>query len=637
MSNITITLPDGSRLEFSPGVTGSDIVKKIGPRLAKDAIALKINDQNILDLMTPIDKDCAIRVLTEKDPESLNVLRHSTAHLMSEAVQSLFQNVKVTIGPATETGFYYDYDYDKPFTPEDLEKIEKKMSEIIQAKHPFCRTLISKKEAKDKFKKMHEDYKVEIIESIPDEKVSLYQQGEWTDLCRGPHVPNSGWIKAFKLLSIAGAYWRGDEKNKMLQRIYGTAFFSKKDLDAYLFQIEEAKKRDHRKLGRELDLFSFHEEAPASPFFHPKGTVIYNLLIDFMRSLYRVHGYQEVITPQILDVALWHKSGHYENYRDNMYFTEIDERQFAIKPMNCPTHTFIYSARMRSYRDLPLRIADFGRLHRYERSGVISGMTRVRTFCQDDAHIFCSVDQIESEIKGVVDLILKTYQKFNFDTVNISFSTRPEKRAGSDDIWDNAEAALKNVLVSLGRPYRVHLGDGAFYGPKIDFNIKDAIGRLWQCGTIQLDFSMPERFGLVYTGKDGKEHRPVMIHRAILGSLERFIGILIEHFGGTFPVWLAPVQAIILNVTDNQVDYAKKVYSDLQRIGVRVELDISNEKLGYKIREAQLQKIPYMIVIGDKEVQSNTISIRKRDGQTMDARPIESLAQLIREDVDQRR
>lgn len=632
MKKISLTLPDGSHLEFPQGTVGSDVVQKIGPRLAKDAIALKLNDEKIVDLMTPLEESAKIRVLTEKDPDALKVLRHSTAHIMSEAVQSLFPKAKVTIGPATETGFYYDYDYSSGFTPEDLTKIEKKMAEIISTKNTFHRTLIDKKEAIRKFKNMHEDYKVEIIQDIPDEKVSLYQQGEWMDLCRGPHLPHAGWVKAFKLLSIAGAYWRGDEKNKMLSRIYGTAFFSQKDLDDYLKQLEEAKKRDHRKLGKELDLFSFHDVAPASPFFHPKGTIVYHLLVDYIRNLYRSYHYQEVITPQILDVSLWHKSGHYENYKENMYFTEIDERQFAIKPMNCPSHTFIYSSQKRSYRDLPLRIADFGRLHRYERSGVLSGLTRVRTFCQDDAHIFCSLDQIESEIKNVIQMILKVYKLFGFD-YTVSFSTRPsEKRVGSDAMWDQAENALKKVLDSLDDAYQLTPGEGAFYGPKIDFNIKDAIGRTWQCGTIQLDFSMPERFELGYTGSDGKEHRPVMIHRAILGSLERFMGILIEHYAGAFPTWLSPIQAIILNVTDNQATYCKNLYENLREKNIRVELDLRNEKLGYKIREAQLQKIPYMIVIGDKEVQSKMLAIRSRNGQDLGAMSMEDFVQQIKKE-----
>ncbi len=630
MSKISLTLPDGSSLDFQSGVIGSEVLKKLGAGLAKDAIAIKIDDHAIIDLMTPIEKNCQIKVLTEKDSESLEVLRHSTAHIMSEAVQSLFKGVKVTIGPATEQGFYYDYDYDKTFTPEDLAKIENKMSEIIQAKRAFCRTLVPKKEAREKFKKMHEDYKIEILEGIPDEKVSLYQQGEWVDLCRGPHVPHTGWVRAFKLLSVAGAYWRGDEKNKMLQRIYGTSFFSKKDLESHVHQLEEAQKRDHRKLGRELDLFSFHEESPASPFFHPKGQKVYELLVDFWKKEHTNAGYQIVKTPFILSDELWRRSGHYEHYKENMYFVKIDEKDFAVKPMNCPGHILIYNTQKHSYRDLPLRMAEIGQVHRHERSGVTHGLLRVRTFSIDDAHIFCAEEQIEEEVARVIHLLISVYQKFGFQEFKIELSTRPKDSIGSEEIWNKATSGLQNALTHLKLSYQLNPGEGAFYGPKIDFHVKDSIGRTWQCGTVQLDFSMPERFHLNYVGADSKEHRPVMIHRAIFGSVERFLGILIEHYAGAFPVWLAPVQVIILNVTDNQKEYAQKVYEKLHEAQVRVALDSRNEKLGFKIREAQLQKIPYMGVIGDKEVQSQTLSIRQRSGESLSPMTVDQFITAVK-------
>ena len=639
MSKICLTLPDGSSLEFQSGVTGLEILKKLGPGLAKDAIAIQIDHETLIDLMTPIEKNAHIKILTEKDPESLRVLRHSTAHIMSEAVQSLFKGVKVTIGPATDEGFYYDYDYDeKAFAPEDLAQIEKKMNDIIEAKRPFCRTLISKKEAKEKFKKMHEDYKVEIIDGILDEKVSLYQQGEWVDLCRGPHVPHTGWIKAFKLLSVAGAYWRGDEKNKMLQRIYGTSFFSKKDLETHLHHLEEAQKRDHRKLGKDLDLFSFHEEAPAMPFFHEKGTILYEKILDYCyKNILSRTKYKIVKTPFIYSDTLWKKSGHFENYKENMYFTSQEGMSMAVKPMNCPGHVLIYKNDQHSYRELPIRIAEFGFVHRFERSGVVHGLFRVRGFAQDDAHHFCAEDQVEAEVKDLIHDILKTYQDFGFKEIQIEFSTRPKKSIGSDELWKKAEAALENTLKKSNVHFKVNPGDGAFYGPKIDFHIKDSLGRTWQCGTIQLDFSMPERFDATYIGADGNKHHVVMIHRAILGSPERFIGILIEHYAGAFPVWLAPVQVIILNVTDSQKEYAQNVFDGLQKANIRTTADLRNEKLGFKIRQAQLQKIPYMVVIGDKEVQSQKISIRHRTGEMVSSMTVDQLIAAIRaEEVNYR-
>ena len=553
-----------------------------------------------------------------KEPEihsHVETVRHSCAHVMAHAVQKLWPQAKFGIGPTIDNGFYYDIDLDVKLTPEDLPKIEGVMNQLIKADQPFVRSEHSIDEALAKFEKLGQSFKLEIISTLRDnlgaKTVSTYQEGDFVDLCRGPHVAKTGEIKAFKLLSLAGAYWRGNEKNPQLQRIYGTAFESKAELDEYLHLIEEAKKRDHRKLGKELDLFSFHPEAPASPFFHPKGTVIYNRLVQYMRDLYGPYEYQEIITPQILDVALWHKSGHYDNYRENMYFTEVDERQFAVKPMNCPASTFVYASQKRSYRDLPLRLADFGRLHRYEKSGVTAGLTRVRTFCQDDAHVFCSPDQIEDEIKKVVGMILQTYKMFGFTDMKVYLSTRPEKRVGSDELWDQAESALKSVLDNMGRPYTLNPGDGAFYGPKIDFCVGDALKRYHQLGTIQLDFNLPERFNLDYVTTENTAKRPVMIHRAVLGSLERFMGIFIEHVAGAFPFWLAPVQARIVPIKDPHNDYCRAFMLFLKNNGIRVDMDARNESMGLKTREAQTSKIPFALVAGDREMQGNQFAVRK--------------------------
>lgn len=545
----------------------------------------------------------------------LETMRHSAAHVMAHAITRLWPGAKFGIGPTVENGFYYDVDLPVKLTPEDLPKIEKEVQKIIQTNEPFVREEHSIDEAIAFFRKHDQPFKVEIIENLRDltgaKTVSTYREGDFIDLCRGPHVKRSGEIKAIKLLSVAGAYWRGNEKNPQLQRIYGTAFTSQAELDEYLHLLEEAKKRDHRKLGKELDLFSFIPEAPSSPFFHPKGTVIYNRLVQYVRELYGPYEYDEVITPQILDVSLWKTSGHYDNYAENMYFTTVDEREFAVKPMNCPGHTFIYASQKRSYRDLPIRLADFGRLHRYEKSGATAGLTRVRTFCQDDAHIFCRPDQIEAEIGKVVEMILKTYELFDFNDVKIYLSTRPEKRVGSDELWDTAEAALKKVLDALGRPYAVNPGDGAFYGPKIDFNVRDALKRYHQLGTIQLDFNLPNRFDLSYVGSDNGAHRPVMVHRAVLGSLERFIGLLIEHVAGAFPFWLAPVQARVVPIKEPHADYCKGFVKELKRRGMRVELDDRNESMGLKTREAQMAKIPFTLVAGDREAQANSFAVRK--------------------------
>ncbi|OFZ21654.1 MAG: threonine--tRNA ligase [Bdellovibrionales bacterium GWB1_55_8] len=558
----------------------------------------------------------ALQDLQEPEIHSeLETLRHSCAHIMAHAIQRLWPTAKFGIGPTVENGFYYDVDLDHKITPEDLPKIEAEMKRLIDKNEVFVRREHSIPDALETFRKLGQNFKLEIIETLKTETgattVSTYQEGDFIDLCRGPHIQKTGQIKAFKLLSVAGAYWRGDEKNPQLQRIYGTVFQSKAELDEYIHLLEEAKKRDHRKLGKDLDLFSFHPESPASPFFHPKGTVIYNRLVQYVRDLYGPYEYDEVITPQIMDVALWHRSGHYDNYRDAMYFTEIDERQFAVKPMNCPAATFIYSSHRRSYRDLPLRLADFGRIHRYEKSGVTAGLTRVRSFCQDDAHIFCTPDQIEREINRVVDMILKTYDLFDFTDVKIYLSTRPEKRVGSDALWDKAEDGLKKVLEGLGRPFNINPGDGAFYGPKIDFVVRDALKREHQLGTIQLDFNMPERFELGYIGSDNVEHRPVMVHRAVLGSIERFMGILIEHVAGAFPFWLSPVQARVVPIKDPHNDYCREFRTKLKEIGFRIELDDRNESMGFKTREAQTAKIPFTLVAGDREMQAGQFAVRK--------------------------
>jgi threonyl-tRNA synthetase len=557
----------------------------------------------------------------------IETMRHSAAHIMAHAVRKMWPKAKFGIGPTIENGFYYDIDFGPDFklTPEDLPKIEKEMAKIIKANAPFVRHEHPIADAIETFKSWGQTYKVEILSALAaagETKVSTYQEGLFTDLCRGPHVKAAGDIKAFKLMSVAGAYWRGKETNPMLTRIYGTAFTSQAELDEYVHLLEEAKKRDHRRIGKELDLFSFHPEAPASPFFHPKGTIIYNRLVQYVRDLYGPYEYEEIITPQILDVALWHRSGHYDNYKENMYFTQVTDssgqanstehtREFAVKPMNCPASTFVYASQKRSYRDLPLRLADFGRLHRYEKSGVTAGLTRVRTFCQDDAHIFCTPEQIETEIKRTVNMILRTYEMFGFDDVKVYLSTRPEKRVGSDQLWDTAEAGLKKVLDGMGRPYEINAGDGAFYGPKIDFCVRDAVKRYHQLGTIQLDFNMPERFDLGYTTTENTQHRPVMVHRAVLGSLERFIGVFIEHCAGAFPFWLSPLQARIVPIQDSHADYCYSMRDELRKLGIRVDVDGRNESMGLKTREAQMAKIPFTLVAGDREREAGQFAVRK--------------------------
>lgn len=640
MPQINIKLPDQSIKVFDHQPTALEVAETIGPRLAKDTLGVKINNsKEVMDLRTKLSDGDQVQLITVKSPEANEVIRHSAAHVMAQAVQKIWPEVKVTIGPVIDNGFFYDFDSPFNFTEEHFEKIEKEMQKIVDANYPVVRREVPFDEAVKTFTQMNERFKVEIIKDLGakgEKTVSVYDQGDWFDLCRGPHVQSTGQIKAFKLLSVAGAYWRGDEKNPMLQRIYATAFADKKELEQHLRNLEEAKKRDHRKLGKELGLFMFHEFAPGSPFFTGRGATVYTELQTYIRELYKEYGYQEVITPQIFDVQLFKQSGHMSNYKENMYFTRVDERDFSSKPMNCPSHCLMFAHEKHSYRDLPWRIADFGRLHRYEKSGAMHGLTRVRTFCQDDAHIFCRVDQLQQEIGSFMQLLNRIYKKLGMDNYKIYLSTRPESRMGSDEIWDRAEGALTKALEALNLPFTINPGDGAFYGPKLDIMFVDALQRPWQLGTLQLDFNAAENFDLKYTGEDNKEHRPVMLHRAILGSLERFIGVYLEHCAGHLPTWLAPVQVMILNVTDRVNDFCDEIQSLLKKNNVRVEFDRRNEKLNFKIREAQLLKVPYMIVVGDKEAEQKVLSIRTRDGQTHQNVKIEDFMKTILEDIKER-
>ena len=634
---IAVRLPDDSLRQLPEGATGTDLAAGIGPRLLEAALAIK-QDGQLTDLKAPLKDGARIEILTAKSEDSLELIRHSTAHLLAHAVKRLYPEARVGIGPVIEDGFYYDFQVEKPFTPEDLPLIEAEMRKIVAEGIEVVREDLDRDEAVARFRQMGEPLKVEIVSGIPSgDRISGYRQGDFYDLCRGPHIPNTGKLKAFKLQSIAGAYWKGDEKNAMLSRIYGTAFHTQKELDEHLQRLEEAKQRDHRKLGRELDLFSFHPQAPASPFFHPKGTQVYNGLVDYIRELYGKYGYQEVITPQILDVSLWKTSGHYDNYADNMYFTTAEEREYAVKPMNCPGHCVLFGSTKHSYRDLPLRIADFGRLHRFERSGVTHGLTRVRTFCQDDAHLFCAPDQIKAEMASFLDLLKEVYDTFAFTEMRVALSTRPEKRLGSDAIWDAAEGALAEALTEAGVPFKLNPGEGAFYGPKIEFQVLDALKRPWQLGTLQVDYMLPERFELTYTRPDGTEGRPVMLHRAILGSLERFFGILVEHCAGAFPTWLAPVQVAVLPITDRVHVHAEAVAGQLKAAGFRVELDLRNEKVNAKIREHQLLKVPYMLVLGDREAEAGTVSVRHRSQGDLGVQPLEVFLAGLREEVAARK
>ncbi|GLI18210.1 threonine--tRNA ligase [Tepidanaerobacter syntrophicus] len=630
MNEIKVTLKGGVEKLYKKGISLLEIAQDISPRLAKEALIAKV-DGKAKDLSVKVDEDCSVEILTFEDEEARKAFWHSTSHVMAQAVKRLFPETKLAIGPAIDEGFYYDFDRDESFTPSDLEKIENEMAKIVAEDYPFCRIDVTKEEALSEFKKMGEPYKVELIEALPEDvPISFYQQGEFKDLCAGPHIPSTGKIKAFKLTSLAGAYWRGDERNKMLQRIYGISFPKKSMLDEYLKRIEEAKKRDHRKLGRELDIFSLHEEGPGFPFFHPNGMVIWNLLTDFWRKEHTKRGYKEIKTPIILNEELWRRSGHWDHYKENMYFTQIDGENYAVKPMNCPGGILMYKTDSHSYRDLPIRLGELGLVHRHELSGVLHGLMRVRCFTQDDAHIFMTPSQIEDEIIGVIDLVDYFYQIFGFE-YNVELSTRPENSMGSDELWEQATSALQGALEKKGMPYKINEGDGAFYGPKIDFHLKDSLGRTWQCGTIQLDFQMPERFDLTYIGQDGEKHRPVMIHRVIFGSIERFIGILIEHYGGAFPVWLAPVQAKILPISEKHLDYAYKVKKQLDAAGIRAEVDERNEKIGYKVRDAQMKRIPFMLVTGDKEASENTVSVRTREKGDTGSKSIEEFINEVNE------
>ena len=620
MKNIKISLPGGSVVEHPVGVTAFQILSAWNGKMRKSAVAARVNGL-MVDLGHVLEENASVEPIAMTSKEGLSILRHSASHVMAQAVQDLFEDVKVTIGPAIEDGFYYDFDYSGTFTPEDLEKIENRMKEIVKSDDPFIRKVVSREEAIAFFHDRGEAYKVELLNDLPDDvtDVTLYSQGNFVDLCRGPHVPSTGMIKAFKLLNVAGAYWRGDEHNAMLQRIYGTGFASKKDLADYIAVIEEAKKRDHRRLGRELDLFQINDEAgPGLIIFHPKGALLRTIIEDWEKKEHLKRGYGIVMGPQILKGELWKKSGHFDHYRENMYYTEVDEQTYGIKPMNCLSHMLIYKSKIRSYRDLPLRYFELGTVHRHEKTGVLHGLMRARQFTQDDAHILCTPDQLNNEIKAIVDFVDDAMNIFGFQ-YEVELSTRPDKSIGSDEDWALATSALEGALKEKIPDYDVNEGDGAFYGPKIDFKLKDALGRKWQCATIQCDFTLPERFDLSYVGPDGDKHRPVMLHRVILGAIERFMGVLIEHYAGAFPVWLSPVQALVLTVTDRHIPYGEQVYRQMIDAGIRVEQDFRNEKLGYKIREGQMQKVPFMLIIGDREVDSETISVRQRDGNKTDA------------------
>jgi len=632
MGEIRVTLPDGSSKTLNEGAMVSDLATAIGAGLAKASIAGKMNGR-LVDLSARLEDNAQVELITDKSPEALEIIRHSTSHLMAQAVKQLFPKAQVTIGPAIETGFYYDFDVDAPFSPDDLDRIEEKMRQLSVANLTVERLELPKNEAVKLFRDIGEYYKIELIEALDSDKVSLYRQGDFIDLCRGPHLPSTSYCKVFKLISIAGAYWRGDEKNKMLQRIYGTAFADKKELDEYLARLEDAKRRDHRKIGRELDLFSFSDEVGAGlVIWHPKGAMLRTVLEDFERREHFKRGYDIVVGPQILKTDLWQRSGHYENYRENMYFTEVEGQGYGIKPMNCLSHMMIYKSQLRSYRDLPLRFFELGTVHRHERAGVLHGLLRVRGFTQDDAHIICTPDQLDGEIKGVISFVNDVMAIFGFD-YEMELSTRPEKSIGSDEDWERATGALFSALKDSGRPFEINEGDGAFYGPKIDIKLRDALDRRWQCATIQCDFTLPDRFDLTYIDADGERKRPVMVHRVILGAIERFIGVLIEHHAGNFPVWFSPVQTIVLTVTDNQVTYAQQIYDELRIAGIRIIKDFRNEKLGFKIREAQLQKIPYMLVIGDREMENGTVTPRFRNGKNLSPMKSSEFAEFINGEV----
>lgn len=636
MSQVSVQLKDGNVRMVDKGTTLAEFVASLSRSLAKNTLAAKV-DGNVADLRMKLERDAKVEFVSFDDAEGKDTFRHTSSHIMAQAVKRIFGDVKLAIGPAITNGFYYDFDTKEAFTPEDLEKIQKEMENIVKEDLPIERMEMGREEAIVFFKERNEDYKVELIRDLPEEAtISLYKQGEFVDLCAGPHLASTGRVKAFKLQSVAGAYWRGDEKRKMLQRIYGTSFEKKADLDGYLHMLEEAAKRDHRKLGKELDLFSIQEEGPGFPFFHPKGMVVRNELENFWRKLHFKYSYQEIKTPIILHQKLWQQSGHWDHYRENMYFTNIDDEGYAVKPMNCPGGILVYRTQHHSYRDLPLRTAELGLVHRHEISGALHGLMRVRSFTQDDAHIFMLPSQIKEEIQKVIDLFDTVYSTFGL-SYHAELSTKPEKAMGSDEVWELTTGALREALEERGMDYRVNEGDGAFYGPKIDFHLKDSIGRTWQCGTIQLDMQMPEKFDLTYVGEDGQKHRPVMIHRVAYGSIERFIGILIEHYAGAFPTWLAPVQVKILPITERQVEYARKVAANMFGQEIRVEVDERNEKIGYKIREAQLEKVPYILVVGDKEVEANTVAVRKRGQGDIGAQPVAVFVENLIKEIQEKK
>ncbi len=628
-----ITLPDGSQRSYAQPVTVAKVALSIGAGLARAALAGKV-DGRLVDTSYLISQDAGLAIVTDKDPEGLEIIRHSTAHLLAYAVKELFPDAQVTIGPVIENGFFYDFSYQRPFTPEDLAAIEKRMAELAKQDIPVTRKVLPRDEAVSYFRSINEHYKAEIIESIPaDQEVSLYTEGKFTDLCRGPHVPSTGKLKAFKLMKLAGAYWRGDSKNEMLQRVYGTAWAKKEELDAYLHQLEEAEKRDHRKLGKQLELFHMQDSSPGMVFWHPKGWTLWQEVEQYMRRKFREHDYQEVRTPSIMDRTLWEKSGHWENYHDNMFTTASENRDYAVKPMNCPGHVQIFNHGLHSYRDLPLRLAEFGSCHRNETSGSLHGLMRVRGFTQDDAHIFCTEEQVQSEVSKFIVMLNEVYRDFGFNEVLVKLSTRPEKRVGSDETWDKAEAGLASALKQNGLAYDVQPGEGAFYGPKVEFTLKDSLGRLWQCGTIQLDFNLPVRLGAEFVDEDNARKPPVMLHRAILGSMERFIGILIEHHAGAFPLWLSPVQGVVINISQAQEEYAIAAAQKLRAAGLRIQLDLRNEKITYKIREHSLQKLPYQLIIGDKEVAANLVAVRTRSGEDLGQMTLEALLQRLQTEI----
>ncbi|MFT0734457.1 threonine--tRNA ligase [Ralstonia wenshanensis] len=630
---IAITLPDGSRREFPGPVTVAEVAQSIGAGLAKAALAGRVDGQ-MVDTSFSIDRDAKLAIITDKDADGVDVIRHSTAHLLAYAVKELYPDAQVTIGPVIENGFYYDFAYKRPFTPEDLVAIEKKMTELAKKDEKVTREVLSRDEAVKLFQGMGEKYKAEIIASIPeDQEIGLYREGNFVDLCRGPHVPSTGKLKVFKLMKVAGAYWRGDHNNEMLQRIYGTAWAKKEDQEAYLRMLEEAEKRDHRKLGRELDLFHIDEYSPGTVFWHPKGWTLWQEVEQYMRRVYRENGYQEVKGPQILDKTLWEKTGHWDKYRENMFITESEKREYALKPMNCPGHILIYKQGIKSYRDLPLRFGEFGACHRNEPSGGLHGIMRVRGFTQDDGHIFCTEDMIQAEVTAFTTLLQKVYKDFGFTEILYKLSTRPEKRIGTEESWDRAEAALAEGLRASGCEFEYLPGEGAFYGPKIEYVLKDALGRQWQCGTIQVDPNLPERLDAEFVGEDGARHRPIMLHRAIVGSLERFIGILIEQYAGALPTWLSPVQVAVLSITDSHAEYAQSVAQSLQKQGFRAVVDLRNEKIGYKIREHSVQKVPYQVVVGDKERDENQVAVRARGNVDLGSMPLSAFVERLQNDL----